>query len=174
MQNLSMNKMPDLDGGHVVNRSDAGGKKPRIELIKEKVNQFAARNGRRPRVLVSHIGPGGQRRTLNQIAAIFARWGFDVDIGAISQSPHQTALTAIDNDVHMICLLNDGEHQSQVGNDLIDFLKAHNCEDILVIFSGHPGAIENLRPAYSGRFAPIGFYPVTAESDILSILDKLS
>jgi methylmalonyl-CoA mutase cobalamin-binding domain/chain len=174
MQNLSMKKRPDVDGGYRVNPSDTARRESWIELIREKVNQFAARKGRRPRVLVSHIGPGGQRRTLNQIATTFARWGFDVDVGTISQLPHQAALTAIENDVHMVCLFCDPEYQLQVGSELIDVLRAHNCEDILVAFFCDTHATGNRRPTSSAGFATVGFYPATAGTDITSILEKLS
>ena len=156
------------------NPSNAAGRESRIEKIKEKVNQFAARKGRRPRVLVSHIGPGGKKRSLNQIAAIFARWGFDVDIGTVGQLPHQAALMAIENDVHMVCLLCDSEHRLRVGSELLDVLRAHNCEDILVAFFCDTHASGNLRSTSSARFVPVGFYPATADTDITSILEKLS
>jgi methylmalonyl-CoA mutase cobalamin-binding domain/chain len=174
MQNLSMKKMPDVNGGQGDNPSNAAGRELRIELIKEQVNQFAARKGRRPRVLVSHVGPGGKRRTINQIAAIFARWGFDVDVGTIGQLPHQAALTAIENDVHMVCLLCDSEHRLRVGSELIDVLRAHNCEDILVAFFCDMHASGTLRSTSSARFVPVGCYPATADTDITSILEKLS
>ena len=173
MQNLSMKKMPDVNGGHGEIPSSAAGRESRIELIKEKVNQFAARTGRRPRVLVVHVGPGGKRRTLNQIATIFARWGFDVDIGTIGQLPHQAALTAIENDVHMVCLLCESEHRLRVGSELIDVLRAHNCEDILVAFFCDTHASGTLRSTSSPRFVPVGCYPATADTDITSILEKL-
>ena len=169
-----MKKMPDAGGGHGINAANAAGEESQLELIKGKVNQFAARNGRRPRILVSHIGPSGQRRTLNQVAAIFARRGFDVDIGSICQSPQQVALMAIENDVHMVCLLCDPDRRSQIGNDLFEVLRAHNSNDTLVVFFGdlHKGG--NRRQAPGGRCPPVGIRPASADADINTILDKLS
>jgi methylmalonyl-CoA mutase len=169
-----MKKMPDTGGGHEVKLADAAGEDSQFELIKGKVNQFAARNGRRPRVLVSHIGPSGQRRSLNQVAAIFARWGFDVDIGSICQSPHQAALMAIENDVHMVCLLSDPDRQPKVGNDLIDALRGLNSDNILVAFFGDTHTSGHHSRATSGRYLPVGIRPAAADTDIITILERLS
>ena len=173
MQDVSMKKMPDAGGGHGVKSADVVGDESQLELIKRKVNQFVAQNGRRPRVLVSHIGPSGQRRTLNQVAAIFAQRGFDVDIGSVCRSPRQVALMAIENDVHIVCLLCDPYRQSKIGLDLFDVLRAHNTEDILVAFFGDTNTDGNHRQALSGRYGPVGIRPATADADIITILDKL-
>jgi methylmalonyl-CoA mutase len=169
-----MKKMPDAGGGHGVKSADVVGDDSQLELIKRKVNQFVAQNGRRPRVLVSHIGPSGQRRTLNQVAAIFARRGFDVDIGSICQSPRQVALMAIENDVHIVCLLCDSCRRLQIDRDFFDVLMAHNTEDILVAFFGDTNTDGNHRQALSGRYGPVGIRPATADADIDAILDKLT
>ena len=174
MQDVSMKKMPDAGGGHGVKSADVAGEASQLELIKGKVNQFFAQNGRRPRVLVGHIGLSGQRRTLNQVAAIFARRGFDVDIGSICQSPQQVARMAIENDVHMVCLLCDPDRRSQIGNDLFDVLRTHNSNDTLVVFFGDPHTGGNRRQAPGGRYPPVGIRAATADTDIITILDKLS
>jgi len=169
-----MKKMPDAGGGHGVKSADVVGDESQLELIKRKVNQFVAQNGRRPRVLVSHIGPSGQRRTLNQVAAIFAQRGFDVDIGSVCRSPRQVALMAIENDVHIVCLLCDSYRRSQIGRDLFDVLRAHDTEDILVAFFGETNTGGNRCQAPGGRYPPVGIRPATADADIITILDKLS
>ena len=173
MPNVSMKKMPDAGGGHGVKSADVVGDESQLELIKRKVNQFVARYGRRPRVLISHIGPSGQRRTLNQIAAIFARRGFDVDIGSICQSPLQVALMAIENDVHMVCLLCDPKRQSQMESDLFDVLRANNSDDLLVAFFGDTYTDGDRRQGSVGRYGPVGIRPAAADADIITILDKL-
>ena len=169
-----MKKMPDAGGGHGINAADAAGEESQLELIKGKVNQFVAKNGRRPRVLVSHIGPSGQRRTLNQVAAILAQRGFDVDIGSICQSPQQVALMAIENDVHMVCLLCDPDRQSQTRSDLFDVLRANNSDDTLVVFFGDTHTGGNRRQAPDERYPPVVIRPATADTDIITILDNLS
>jgi methylmalonyl-CoA mutase len=174
MHNFSMKKMSNTGGGHGVNASDGAEEESRIESIRGKVNQFAARNGRRPRVLVSQVGTSGQRRALNRVAAIFARSGFDVDIGPICQSPQQAALMAIENDVHMVCLLGDTDQSAQMGNELMDALKAHDSDDILVTFFCDTNTGGYRHQNQGGRYGPVGIRLSTADADIISILDKLS
>jgi methylmalonyl-CoA mutase len=171
--NLSMKEMTDAGGGRGMSRADTAKETSWNELIKRKVDRFVARYGRRPRVLISHIGPSGQRRTLNQIAAIFARRGFDVDIGSICQSPQQVALMAIENDVHMVCLLCDPERQSQMESDLSDVLRANNSDDLLVAFFGDTYTGGDRRQGSVGRYGPVGIRPAAADADIITILDKL-
>ena len=81
---------------------------------------------------------------------------------------------AIENDVHIVCLLCDPYRQSQIGHDLFDVLKAHNTEDILVAFFGDTNTDGNRRQALSVRYGPVGIRPATADADIITILDKLS
>ena len=169
-----MKKMMEAGGGHAGNPADVPGKEVRIELIKRKVNQFIARCGRRPRVLVSHIGPCGQRKSLNQVAVRFAQWGFDVDIGSICQLPYKAALMAIENDDHMICILCDTDRISQIGEDVIDALQSHKSDDILVaLFSDSYTGDSHCRVAKQ-RGGPVGMRPAEAEADIIAILDMLS
>ena len=63
---------------------------------------------------------------------------------------------AIENDVHMVCLLCDPDQQSQVGSDLIDVLRTHNSSDILVAFfcGKHTGG--NL-PTWAIRSGQVSF-----------------
>ena len=169
-----MKKMPDGGGDHGINATGAAGEASQLELIKGKINQFVAQNGRRPRVLVSHIGTSGQRRTLNQVAAIFARRGFDVDIGSLCQSPQQVALMAIENDVHIVCLLCDPDRQSRMGSDLFDVLRANDSDDTLVVLFGDMDPGGNRRQVPGGRYGPVEIRPATADTDFITILDKLS
>jgi hypothetical protein len=81
---------------------------------------------------------------------------------------------AIENDVHIVCLLCDPYRQSKIGLDLFDVLRAHDTEDILVTFFGETNTGGNRRQALSGRYSPVGIRPATADADIITILDKLS
>ena len=48
---------------------------------------FAARDGRRPRILVAKMGQDGHDRGQKVIASAFADLGFDVDIGPLFATP---------------------------------------------------------------------------------------
>lgn len=166
MSNVSLKNTPDADDGSAATELEHDSQTGRIE---EKVNRFLARHGRRPRVLVSAIGLGGRRRDLNQAAALFARWGFDVDIGPACQLPRQVALMAIENDVHMICLLGDHTRQLPSGSELPAILQALGSGDILVAhFGDEPLTIPNRRTV------PARIRPATAAADIVSALEKLT
>lgn len=57
------------------------------EILKtvKMAEEFAARNGRRPRILIAKIGQDGHDRGAKVIASSFADLGFDVDIGPLFQ-----------------------------------------------------------------------------------------
>ncbi len=65
-------------------------------------DQFAAMDGRRPRILVAKMGQDGHDRGAKVIATSFADLGFDVDIGPLFQTPEEVARQAAENDVHLI------------------------------------------------------------------------
>ena len=58
--------------------------------------------GRRPRILIAKMGQDGHDRGQKVIATAFADLGFDVDIGALFQTPGEAAQQAVDNDVHIV------------------------------------------------------------------------
>lgn len=173
MKNVSNTLGPDPGSGRGRDLADAAGRESRLESIQRKVHGFTTRMGRRPRVLVGHIGPSGQRHALNQIATLFARWGFDVDIGPLNQAPHQTALTAIENDVHLVCLLGDSDRQPSLAGQVIDALRHLNSDDIRVaIFCAACPGRHNGKA--NGPRALLEIHPQSADSDIIAIMNSFS
>ena len=71
--------------------------------IQKRINTIVQREGRRPRILLSHLESDQSDNWTKPLAASLAEFGFDVDIGPSNQAPLQTARLAIDNDVHVIC-----------------------------------------------------------------------
>ena len=65
-------------------------------------SSFAAKEGRRPRILIAKMGQDGHDRGAKIIATSFADLGFDVDIGPLFQTPKETAMQAAENDVHFV------------------------------------------------------------------------
>ena len=55
------------------------------------VEAFAVAEGRRPRILIAKMGQDGHDRGQKVIATAFADLGFDVDIGALFQTPAEAA-----------------------------------------------------------------------------------
>ena len=71
--------------------------------IQKRINTIVQREGRRPRILLSHLESDQSDNWTKPLAASLAEFGFDVDIGPSNQAPLQAARLAIDNDVHVIC-----------------------------------------------------------------------
>ena len=65
-------------------------------------DEFAEKEGRRPRILVAKMGQDGHDRGAKVIATSLADIGFDVDIGPLFQTPKEVAKQAVENDVHIV------------------------------------------------------------------------
>ncbi|MGV3505161.1 MAG: methylmalonyl-CoA mutase [Adhaeribacter sp.] len=99
-------------------------------------NQFAAAEGRRPRILVAKMGQDGHDRGSKVIATSFADLGFDVDLGPLFQTPAEVARQAAENDVHVVGVSSlAGGHKTLVPQ-LHDELRQLEREDILVTVGG--------------------------------------
>ena len=73
-----------------------------VEEVRRLVEEFAAHDGRRPRILVAKMGQDGHDRGQKVIASAFADLGFDVDIGPLFATPAEAARQAVENDVHIV------------------------------------------------------------------------
>jgi len=104
--------------------------------IQKEVEDFAAEEGRRPRMLVVKMGQDGHDRGAKVIATAFADIGFDVDVGPLFQTPEEAAQDAIDNDVHVIGISSQAAGHKTLAPKLIEALKAQGAGDILVICGG--------------------------------------
>jgi methylmalonyl-CoA mutase len=99
-------------------------------------NSFVQATGRRPRILVAKLGQDGHDRGARIIATAFADMGFDVDVGPLFQTPEETALQAIENDVHVVGVSSlAGGHKTLVPR-LISELRSLGRSDILVVAGG--------------------------------------
>ena len=104
--------------------------------IRSDVAAFARREGRRPRLLVVKIGQDGHDRGAKVIATAFADIGFDVDIGALFQTPQEAAREAVENDVHVVGVSSLAAGHKTLVPELLDELKAQGAGDVLVICGG--------------------------------------
>jgi methylmalonyl-CoA mutase len=104
--------------------------------IQKSVEDFAADEGRRPRMLVVKMGQDGHDRGAKVIATAFADIGFDVDVGPLFQTPEEAAQDAIDNDVHVIGISSQAAGHKTLAPKLVKALSDAGAEDILVICGG--------------------------------------
>jgi methylmalonyl-CoA mutase len=65
-------------------------------------DDFATKEGRRPRILVAKLGQDGHDRGAKVIASGYADLGFDVDVGPLFAMPEEVARQAVENDVHIV------------------------------------------------------------------------
>ncbi len=104
--------------------------------VKKLSDEFALKEGRRPRILVAKMGQDGHDRGSKVIATSFADLGFDVDIGPLFQTPQEVARQAAENDVHIVGASSlAGGHKTLVP-ELISELKKIGRPDIMVVAGG--------------------------------------
>jgi len=112
------------------------GEEHEIEIVRKQADAFEAREGRRPRIMVAKLGQDGHDRGAKVISTAFADLGFDVDIGPLFQTPEETALQAVENDVHVIGMSSlAGGHKTLLPK-LMSELKKLGREDIVIIAGG--------------------------------------
>ncbi len=99
-------------------------------------DQFAAHEGRRPRIMVAKLGQDGHDRGAKVIATAFADLGFDVDIGPLFQTPAEAARQAAENDVHILGISSLAAGHKTLVPQTIEELKKLGREDILVVVGG--------------------------------------
>lgn|GEM_PF-577511 len=143
-----------------------------VGLIHQKTDQFAQKQGRRPRILVSSLGHDGHQRIIKLLATSFAGWGFDVDISPVHQSPKQAAKMAVENDVHIVCITSHSQKCKTVASRLIKALKAIDDREILVVVCGMiPPADHDV--LYRSGVAAIFNYDPTFANSVLKLLNQL-
>lgn len=99
-------------------------------------DEFAALDGRRPRIMVAKMGQDGHDRGAKVIATSFADIGFDVDIGPLFQTPEEAAKQAVENDVHILGVSSLAAGHKTLVPQVIEELKKLDREDIMVIVGG--------------------------------------
>ncbi|MGE5702174.1 MAG: methylmalonyl-CoA mutase [Clostridia bacterium] len=112
------------------------GESEAVEQVRRMADEFEAREGRRPRIMVAKMGQDGHDRGAKVIATAFADLGFDVDIGPLFQTPEEAALQAVENDVHVVGMSSLAGGHKTLLPQLVEELKKQGREDIMVIIGG--------------------------------------
>ncbi|MDF1696839.1 MAG: methylmalonyl-CoA mutase [Saprospiraceae bacterium] len=99
-------------------------------------DEFASKEGRRPRIMIAKLGQDGHDRGAKVIATSFADLGFDVDIGPLFQTPEEAVIQAAENDVHILGISSLAAGHKTLVPDAIRYLKTIDREDIMVIVGG--------------------------------------
>jgi len=98
--------------------------------------EFAKKEGRRPRIFVAKMGQDGHDRGAKVVATGYADCGFDVDMGPLFQTPAEAAREAVENDVHIVGVSSLAAGHKTLVPQLISELKKLGREDIMVIAGG--------------------------------------
>ena len=98
--------------------------------------QFAKKEGRRPRIMIAKMGQDGHDRGAKVVATGYADCGFDVDMGPLFQTPAEAAKQAVENDVHILGVSSLAAGHKTLVPQVMDELKKLGREDIIVIAGG--------------------------------------
>jgi methylmalonyl-CoA mutase len=110
--------------------------KDEIEKVRHMADDFAEKEGRRPRIMIAKMGQDGHDRGAKVVATAYADMGFDVDIGPLFQTPEETAREAVENDVHVVGMSSLAAGHKTLLPQLVEELKKLGREDIMIIVGG--------------------------------------
>lgn len=105
-------------------------------IIKQRIEQFVSREGRRPRILISNMSKTNHDQDTRLLATLFAEAGFDVDLSPRHQTPAGTARMASENDVHAICFLSTENRHSIMSAELVKALKTEGFRKVKIVLGG--------------------------------------
>jgi methylmalonyl-CoA mutase len=107
-----------------------------FEKAKQLADEFAKKEGRRPRIMIAKMGQDGHDRGAKVVATGYADVGFDVDIGPLFQTPAEAAKQAVENDVHILGVSSLAAGHKTLVPQVIEELKKYGRQDIMVIVGG--------------------------------------
>ncbi len=116
--------------------SSEAGDNESFEKARRLADEFAALEGRRPRIMIAKMGQDGHDRGAKVVATGYADIGFDVDIGPLFQTPAEAARQAVENDVHILGVSSLAAGHKTLVPQVIEELKKLGREDIMVIVGG--------------------------------------
>ena len=145
-----------------------------IEETRAATAEFEHAQGRRPRILVAKMGQDGHDRGQKVIATAFADLGFDVDVGALFQTPAEVARQAVEADVHIVGVNSLAAGHLTLVPALRDELAAQGRPDILIVVGGVIPAqdFDELRAAGAAAIFPPGTVIAEAAQDLLRVLNE--
>ena len=128
-----------------------------VEDIREAVKKFVNTHQRRPRALIAKLGQDGHDRGAKVIATAYADFGFEVDIGALFQTPNEVVHQAIENDVHLVGISTQAGGHKTLVPQVVTGLKQKGADNVVVICGGvvPPGDVSILKQqGVSAVFGP--------------------
>ena len=147
-----------------------------IAALLKRTDAFMAREGRRPRVLLTKMGQDGHDRGIKVIATASADLGFDVDISPMFQTPAEAARMAVENDVHLVGVSSLTAGHKILVPQLIEALKKEGGDDIFVVVGGviPPGDYDFLFEKGVVKIFGPGTVVPDAVNQVLNVLEQRS
>ena len=145
-----------------------------IDSIRNVVEAFTKNHRRRPRALIAKVGQDGHDRGAKVIATAYADFGFEVDVGALFQTPAEVVRQAVDNDVHLIGISTQAGGHKTLVPEVIEGLKREGADNIVVICGGvvPPADIDILKDnGVSAVYGP-GTRILDTIPEVLGIIEK--
>ncbi|MFT3869850.1 MAG: methylmalonyl-CoA mutase [Nibricoccus sp.] len=152
------------------------GKAPMTDEVRNLVEKFEKKEGRRPRILIAKLGQDGHDRGAKVVSTAMADMGFDVDIGPLFQTPEEAAKMAVENDVHVVAMSSLAAGHKTLLPALRDALKALGREDIVIVCGGVIPAQDYdflLKNGASAIFGPGTQIPVSTKRTLEILLERL-
>ena len=153
--------------------SEVGSDDAQVDAIRDRVDGFAEREGRRPRILIAKMGQDGHDRGQKVIATAFADLGFDVDIGPLFQTPTEAARQAVEADVHIVGASSLAAGHLTLVPELKAALEAEGRGDIMIVVGGviPRQDFDELRTAGAAAIFPPGTVIAKAADELLDQLE---
>ncbi|MGZ8370887.1 MAG: methylmalonyl-CoA mutase, partial [Caulobacteraceae bacterium] len=151
----------------------SAGDDPTVARARSMVRAFSEADGRAPRVMVAKLGQDGHDRGQKVVSSALADFGFEVDVGALFQTPAEAAAEAVANGVHVVGASSLAAGHLTLVPEMIAELKARGGADIMVVVGGVIPP-EDVQPLLDMGVAAV-FLPgsVIAESAV-EMLEKLN
>jgi methylmalonyl-CoA mutase len=148
------------------------GESPAVARAREAVEEFAAEEGRRPRILVAKMGQDGHDRGQKVIATAFADLGFDVDVGPLFSTPAEVARQAVEADVHIVGVSSLAAGHLTLVPELRAELERLERPDIMVVVGGviPPADVPTLREMGAAAVFGPGTVIAEAAADLVAAL----
>ncbi|HEY2658078.1 MAG TPA: methylmalonyl-CoA mutase [Caulobacteraceae bacterium] len=149
------------------------GETPKIARARAMVDAFRQADGRAPSVMVAKMGQDGHDRGQKVIATGFTDLGFDVDVGALFQTPAETAREAVAKNVHVVGASSLAAGHLTLVPELKQELARLGRPDIMIVVGGVIPD-EDLKALYDEGVAAV-FQPGTVLPEAaIRLLDELN
>ena len=145
-----------------------------VGRARQLVEEFEAKEGRRPRILVAKMGQDGHDRGQKVIATAYADLGMDVDVGPLFQTPEEVARQAVESDVHVVGVSSLAAGHLTLVPALRQELDKLGREDLMIVVGGVIPSqdFDELRASGADAIYPPGTIIPEAAIDLLEILTK--